>query len=153
DGERSLVALLRTLWAAIRAGDVPHIDDHVFLERVARHEKTLVKAWQPGPAEPPLKVWLDPATGSALPNPWVTKDPEAQAFLLIHDPKLAAHFRAMAKRPYQTVAAMRTEAAKRELLSGLTYDEEVHATNVFRGIDQTKIGKFIESHEPCIVEV
>src|SRR5438477_7468957 len=68
---------------------------------------------RPGDAPPTPKPWLDPVTGAALPNPWVTKDLKAQTILKQRDPALAEHYEATAKDVYGTLAKLQDAEAAR----------------------------------------
>jgi len=129
------------------------ISDAEFLTRVAKYEKSLVQSWRPPPAEAPPEPWVDPVTKQPLPSPWLTGDTAAQELLLRISPRLAAHFMAMAKAPYQHLARLHDEATRRDKLSALDYNSKTHAGNVLRFDDQEAIGKFIEGNDPIVVEV
>jgi hypothetical protein len=69
--------------------------------------------FQESASDPPElpKPWIDPVTKEALPNPWLTNDPKAKLLLQKRDPKLAWHFQAMAKSPYEHLANLQDNAA------------------------------------------
>ena len=54
--------------------------------------------------------------------------------MLTRDPALATHFRAMAASPYDLLAQLADEAAKRKRLSELVYTEKEHGTNPYRRV-------------------
>ena len=82
------------------------------------------------PSELP-KVWRDPVTNEALPNPWLTNDNKAKLLLGKRDPALAAHFQAMAKDPYGHVASLQDNAAAAARRKAVKYDAETHKVNPF----------------------
>jgi len=107
---------------------------------------------RPGDAPPTLKPWLDPVTGTALPNPWVTKDLRAQSLLQKRDPALAEHYKKMSSDPYGTLAAYQDAEAARTALAQIPYGENEHAVNPFRTNDQTAQAAFVKNAPPGLVE-
>jgi len=85
---------------------------------------------QPKPADKRgiPKPWIDPCTGQHLPPP---AGPDEEAILERRDPALLAHYRAMAKAPYATVAKILDEESDRQLISQIVYTAEEHKGNVF----------------------
>ena len=65
------------------------------IEKINRAGANLLQK-RPGDPKPPPKPWVDPVTGVALPNPWLTKDLKAQTLLQQRDPDLAEHYKTMA---------------------------------------------------------
>src|SRR5262245_34909300 len=84
---------------------------------------------RPGDPPPTPKPWLDPVTGAALPNPWLTKNLKGQSILEKRDPDLAAHFKAMAADDYGTLAKLQDAETARIAMEEIPYGESEHAVN------------------------
>ena len=101
---------------------------------------------RPGDAPPMPKPWTDPVTGAPLPNPFDKNAPDlkAQTILTQRDPALAAHFKAMAKDAYGTIAKMQDDEAQRKSLLAIPYGESEHAVNPFLGTNETAKTDFVK---------
>jgi hypothetical protein len=84
------------------------------------------------PALPAL--WVNPLTNQPLPPP---KGMSERSLLQQRDPSLLRLFDALEKEPYQTVAKMREDEARREAMAKLSYDENTHLANPFCRNDET----------------
>jgi hypothetical protein len=84
---------------------------------------------RPGDKKPLPKLWLDPVSGLPLPPP---KTLDEKGVLARRDPELLAHFEAMKKAPYQTVATYLDQETEREAAATAVYNAETHATNPYR---------------------
>jgi hypothetical protein len=91
---------------------------------------------RPSDAKPLPELWRHPLTGEPLPAP---KGIAERSLLHKLDPELARLFDALEKSPYQTVAQMRSDAAKREAMAAIVYNESTHEANPFRRGDRTEM--------------
>ena len=164
--ETSLVAAFRVLWTAIQEELMEKITNPDFLKRVVPFETSLVQKWKldaVAPPEPLPQPWVDPVTNQPLPNPWLSgidahfkpqpNDRDSQTVLIALDPKLAAHFQAMAKSPYRHLAELREKAAKRAAIASVEYNAQIHKGSPYVADDDQLIANFIQSHTQPVIEV
>jgi len=123
-------AILDARIAAGRSGSDEPRADQEFAAITTKLDDAGCNLFQPKPAEKRTtpKAWTDPCTGQPLPPP---SGPDEEAVLEQRDPALLAHYKAMAKAPYATVAKYLDEEADRQLISQIVYGTEEHKGNVF----------------------
>lgn len=154
--DRSIVALLRTGWLAIKMGYMAKISDREVLERVAPFEPTLIQSWRPRSTEPLPQPWKDPVSGLTLPNPWAEpQDVEAQNFVSIVAPQLAAYFikTKTLRDTYKYVGELRATEERNKKLAGIEYSAQTHRSSPYVRGDDTAINCFIQTHDPLTCEI
>ena len=164
--ETSLASAYRVLWQAFSDGLMEKIGNNEFVARVSVFESSLIQKWKKDATAPPPalpKPWVDPVTNLPLPNPFVAGvdthfkllplDLDSQTVLTALDPKLAEHFKAMAKTPYRHVASLREAAAKRAAIASVEYNAGIHKTSPYVANDDQAISDFIVSHDQATIEV
>ena len=112
--------------------------------------KAGVNILQARPNEPkPLPTpWLHPIIGQPLPPP---KGMGERSLLQKLDPELLQMFDRLEKEPYQTVAKMREDEAKRQAMKAIEYNELTHQANPFRLNDQTDMANLFK-HDPMLAQ-
>jgi hypothetical protein len=103
---------------------------------------------RPTDPKPLPALWTNPVTGQPLPPP---KGIAERSLLQQRDPELLRLFDALEKEPYQTVAKMRENEAKRQAMAAIEYNELTHEANPFRRRDQTEMANLFK-HDPTLAQ-
>ena len=161
--ETALIAAIAAIAKAWRenggsfAGDGPEQFGKFLRDELSPFAPSLFQEQAGAPPELP-KLWRDPLTNEPLPNPWLTNDNKAKAFLggtigkPGRDPALAKHFQKMAKDPYGTVAEIQDAQARAAQRKQIKYDETTHAENPYLTDNLTAKGR-LEKTDPERAEV
>jgi hypothetical protein len=103
---------------------------------------------RPSDQQPLPALWTNPLTGQPLPPP---KGIDERSLLQQRDPELLRLSDALEKEPYQTVAKMREDEAKREAMKAIEYNDLTHEANPFRRGDQTDMANLLK-HDPTLAQ-
>jgi hypothetical protein len=108
---------------------------------------------RPSDPRPLPRVWIDPVTSESLPNPFArgSRNLKAQSLLQLHDPDLAAYYKAMAEDPYGTLIKLKAAETQRQSLASILYGQREHESNPFLGTNETAKGAFVK-RDPLLAE-
>lgn len=146
---RGGVALLRSLIDRSGRENIGIVDMEAIIMRIVKivpdnwpyddRSMGLVQSWKPTtpPPSPSDEKWKHPITGESLGNPWLDPiDRAGQSVLLQRDPALAGRYKELASQsPFEIVATLQDDAARRKTLTALAYTAKDHDTNPYR-LDQ-----------------
>lgn len=159
--ERGGIALARGVWRTLEAANARDDNtlDQVLLV-IAPFVTTALQSWRPGPETPLPKPWRDEVTGALLPNPFAVEpeDINGQTILFERDPELATYYRRLADNPYQLLADLADERARRDFLRSLKFGQREFDNNPFRGnLNEPAVAQaqsdFVRQHDELTVEV
>jgi len=110
-----------------------HKEFFTLIEALAKAGCNILQA-RPNELAPIPALWTNPLTGQPLPPP---KGIGERTLLQKLDPSLLQMFDALEKEPYQTVAKMREDEARREAMAKIEYNESTHLANPFCRNDES----------------
>jgi hypothetical protein len=154
DAERTLTALLASVFERRKMQNRPATDEPVaqkeFMELVTTLARSGCNILQARPTDPkPLPaLWTNPLTGKALGAP---KGIAERSLLQKLDPELLRLFDQLEKSPYQTVAEMREDEARRQAMSAIKYDGTAHEANPFRRGEQSEMAALFK-RDPMLAQ-
>jgi hypothetical protein len=151
DAKRHLV----WLWESCRtAATAPETATDLFKWTLENLANAGVNVLQPAPPQEPKppEAWKD-LWGNPLPNPWTTKDLQAQSLLTQRDPALAEWLQKFAESPYAAAVEWQDKQAAALAQKAITYNSDSHSANPFvNGANETERAQFVKNAPAHVVE-